>query len=56
MILEAEYIQIKAENLRLKTENQELGNKIAILKHELEQIRRMMFGKSSERSKGLLLR
>lgn len=53
MILEAEYIQIKAENLRLKTENQELGNKIAILKHELEQIRRMMFGKSSERSKGL---
>jgi len=42
-----------AENLQLKTENQELRNQVIYLTQELNQLKRMMFGQSSERSKTL---
>src|SRR5690606_24859441 len=42
-----------AENLQLKTENQELRNQVIYLTQELNQLKRMVFGQSSERSKTL---
>lgn len=42
-----------AENLQLKTENQELRNQVIYLTQELNQLKRMIFGQSSERRKTL---
>src|SRR5690606_41941311 len=44
---------LEAQNLQLITENIELKSRVAFLTHEPNQLKRMVFGQSSERSKTL---
>src|SRR5690625_7390697 len=44
---------LEAENTRLRTENEELKKQLVYISHELDQLKKMVFGRRSERSKTL---
>src|SRR5690625_7903145 len=44
---------LEAENTRLRTENEELKKQLVYISHELDQLKKMVFGRWSERSKTL---